>query len=220
MVCQDGAAGDGTRWRERILPRSFYELDAVTVARSLIGQVLVREAPEGTVAGRIVEAEAYCGPEDLACHARRGLRTPRNEVMYGPAGHAYVYFIYGMYYCLNVVAARPGVPHAVLVRAVEPLDGIELMARRRGVSLPPAGRELRRLASGPGRLTVAFGIDLRDNGRDLCRPPLYLAAGERLPAPEEVVAGRRVNVEYAGEWAARPWRFMWKANPYVSKGPS
>lgn len=216
------------RWPAGVepLPRSFYERDAVTLARALIGQILVHQTQEGLLAGRVVETEAYCGPGDLASHARRGLRTPRNEVMYGPAGHAYIYFIYGMYYCVNVVAAGPGLPQAVLLRAVEPVAGLELMARRRRLEwpVPPpdtaSGRRARwLLASGPGRLAAAFALDRSRNGWDLCRPPFCILPGDELPGSDEIVATTRIGVDYAGEWAKRPWRFLWKDNPYVSEPP-
>lgn len=131
--------------------RPFYEQPTVQVARKLLGKYLVRKHPDGKTVGRIVETEAYIGPKDLACHAARG-RTVRTEIMFGPAGHAYVYFIYGFYYCLNIVTEEKDFPSAVLIRAVEPLDGIELMKVRRRTE------KLHNLASGPGKLCQAFAI--------------------------------------------------------------
>src|SRR5689334_22620801 len=137
-----------------ILPRSFYNRAAITVARELLGKVLVH----GHTAGMIVETEAYLGGDDLAAHSARGI-TPRTRVIFGPPGHAYVYFIYGMYECLNLVAEPPGRPGCVLIRALEPLTGMEVMQRRR-----PAARRLEDLASGPGKLTLAMGITRAQNG--------------------------------------------------------
>jgi DNA-3-methyladenine glycosylase len=175
------------------------------------------------VAGRIVEVEAYCGPADLAAHSAGGRRTPRNEVMYGLGGHAYVYFVYGMHFCMNVVAATRDVPEAVLLRAVEPTHGIEIMAARRGRDpdrLTP--RLVQGLARGPGNLARAFGVDRRLNGADLRRSELRLLrprAGAATPGPATIVASRRIGVDYAGAWAGRPWRFSRRGNPSVSHPP-
>src|SRR5262245_12864047 len=140
-----------------VLPRSFYERDTVAVSRDLLGKVLAH----GRVAGVIVETEAYLGGDDLAAHSARGV-TPRTKVIFGPPGHAYVYFIYGMYDCLNLVAEPEGKPGCVLIRAVDPICGIATMFRRR-----PAARRVEDLASGPGRLTLAMGITRKQNGRDV-----------------------------------------------------
>lgn len=196
------------------LPRSFYERDTLTVARDLLGCELVHETPEGVAAGIVVEVEAYLGPEDRAAHSFGGRRTARTEAMWGPAGHAYVFQTYGLHFCFNVVTVGPGVPQAVLVRALEPTRGLELMARRRGV--PPERATL--LCSGPARLCQALGITRAQYGHDLTRPPLYLCRG-RGPVPDEAVAtGPRIGVDYAGEWKDRPWRFWIRGNPHVSKG--
>jgi DNA-3-methyladenine glycosylase len=183
----------------------------LTVARACLGKLLVHETPEGLVAGRIVETEAYRGPEDRAAHSAGGRRTARTEVMFGPAGHAYVYFIYGMHWAFNIVAARAGEPHAVLVRALEPVLGAELMAARRG--LDPKRREL---TNGPGKLCAALGIDRRQYGADLCAGPLYLAEGA---APRKIGRSARINVDYAGEWAGRAFRFYERGSPWVSAKP-
>src|SRR4030095_2211918 len=149
------------------LPRSFYERSTVVVAKQLLGKYLVRKHPKGNTVGRIVETEAYVGPQDLACHASKG-RTARTEVMFGPAGHAYVYFIYGFYNMLNLVTERQDHPAAVLIRAAEPVTGIHLMESRR------RNGALRNLASGPGKLCQAFGIDRSLNGADLCGSVLFV----------------------------------------------
>jgi DNA-3-methyladenine glycosylase len=190
------------------LPRLFYQQNTIEVARQLLGKVLVHHHAEGTTVGRIVETEAYVGPEDKACHAARG-RTARTEVMFGEPGHAYVYFIYGFHYMLNIVTERDGFPAAVLIRAVEPLRGLSLMKKRRGTD------ELRNLASGPGKLCQAFAIDRSLNGGDMCGSVLYVRdCGE--PAAE-IIATRRIGVDYAGEWKDKPFRFLIGGNGFVSK---
>lgn len=184
------------------LPDSFYARPALTVARELLGTHLVLEEDGRKRVGRIVETEAYIGEHDLACHAAKGL-TPRTEVMFGPAGRAYVYVIYGMHHCFNVVTDAPGVGAAVLVRGVEPVEG-----------LPPASR-----TDGPGRLCRAFGITLAHNRLDLQASPLYVAPGASV-AEAQVARGPRIGVDYAGEWAAQPFRFWVKESRHVSRGVS
>ena len=196
-----------------MLDRAFYDRPAVEVARDLIGLVLVGRSREGTVAGRIVEAEAYVGPEDLACHASRG-ETARNAVMFGPPGHAYVYFVYGMHWCLNLVTGFEGFPAAVLLRAVEPVEGIELMRSRR-----PRARKDVQLTSGPARLCQAFAVDGAGNGLDVCAADAPLAVEDRGRRVGSIVAAPRVGVDYAGEWAAKPFRFYEDESPYVSARP-
>ncbi len=182
----------------RRITRDFYARDTLTVARELIGMHLVHADGGSIRAGRIVETEAYRGPQDLAAHSSRG-RTPRTEVMFGPPGHAYVYFIYGVWYCLNIVTAAAGVPHAVLLRALEPVTGIDDKTW------------------GPGLLCRAMHIDKRLNGADLCGDALWL---EKPPAssrrPPRIARSARIGVEYAGEWARRPWRFYDRDSRYVS----
>jgi DNA-3-methyladenine glycosylase len=192
------------------LPRSFYARPVLTVARETIGKILVHDTAAGRMAGRIVEAEAYRGPEDRAAHSFGGRRTARTEVMFGPPGHAYVFFVYGMHWHVNLVTTREGAPHAILIRAVEPLEGVELMAARRG--LTPGDRNL---TNGPGKVCAAFDIDKRCYGLDLCGSALFLSDGPRV----KVARSPRIGVDYAGDWAARPWRFFDAASAYVSRAP-
>lgn len=199
------------------LPQAFFARTALALAPDLLGLVLVHRTDDGIAAGRIVEVEAYCGPADLAAHSAGGRRTARNEVMYGPAGRAYVYFVYGMHWCVNVVAATAGVPEAVLLRGLEPLHGIDLMRARRGGHVATAA-----LARGPGNLTRALAIDRARNGADLRRGPLRVlrpAGDDGVPAPAEIVRSPRIGVAYAGAWAALPWRFSIRGNTSVSRPP-
>lgn len=175
------------------------------MARELLGCVLAHDTPEGAAAGMIVETEGYMGEADMASHARFG-RTNRSSVLFGPPGHAYVYFIYGMYYMFNVVAEREGVAGAVLVRALEPTEGLSLMAARRGKS------DQRGLCNGPGRLCQALGITLEQNGRDLLGGPLGIWRGLGF-GDEEVEATARVGVTGSRE---EPYRYLVKGNRYVS----
>ena len=197
----------------RALPRGVYLQPTLRVARTLLGKTLVHDSPEGRTAGRIVEVEAYRGPADRAAHSSGGRRTPRNEVMYGPPGYAYVYFIYGMYFCMNVVCQPAGVPEAVLLRALEPLEGVELMRRRRELAEGPEWR----LCRGPGALCRALGIGRAENGADLVRGPLRIVDAPPVPAAR-VARTARIGVAYAGADAARPWRFLVRGSPAVS-GP-
>ncbi len=184
----------------------------MTVANELLGKILVHESVEGFAAGRIVETEAYMGPEDQAAHSSGGRRTVRNDVMYGQKGHAYVYFIYGLYWCFNLTAgAVPGKPEAVLLRALEPIVGQDIMAKRRGVAYGKTNN----LTNGPGKLCMAMGISKTQNKADLTAPPLYINDAPRVPK-EEIVETTRVGVDYAGEWKNKLWRFYIKGNRFVS----
>jgi len=196
------------------LPRAFFRRPTLIVARELIGQRLVRIDRGRSLSGWIVEAEAYIGQEDLACHAHAG-RTERNRVMWGEAGHAYVYFTYGMHWCLNVVTEGPGRPAAVLLRALIPAEGVTTMRRRRALRLRrprahgPGERLDSGLTDGPAKLCQALGIDRRFNGHDLCAPPahLFVARGPALPRAS-VVRGPRVGLDRVPEpWKSKPWRF-------------
>jgi DNA-3-methyladenine glycosylase len=196
----------------RPLPRAFYLAPTLRVARALLGKVLVHDAPDGTAAGRIVEVEAYRGPRDRAAHSAGGHRSPRNEAMWGPPGHAYVYFIYGMHFCMNVVTQARGVPEAVLLRALEPLAGEALMRARRALGDDvPAWR----LCRGPGTLCRALGVTRAANGLDLARSALRILDA---PAVPDAVVRRtpRIGVAYAGPDAHRPWRFLVSTSRAVS----
>jgi len=178
-------------------PRGFFERGTLTVARALIGMHLLHDDGRTVRGGRIVETEAYLGPRDLAAHSSRG-RTRRTEVMFGPAGHAYVYFIYGFWNCLNVVTGRAGVPHAVLLRALEPLGG------------------LNERTWGPGLLCRALHIDRRLNGADLLGDELWLEYPRLRARAVRIARATRIGVDYAGDWAQRPWRFFDRDSPFVS----
>lgn len=187
-----------SRCTERAIrvPRQFYARRALVVARELLGLHLVHDDCGTRRVGRIVEVEAYQGPQDLAAHSAKG-RTARNDVMFGAPGHAYVYFIYGFWYCVNVVVREEGVPHAVLIRALEPIEG------------------LTDKTWGPGLLCRAMNIDRGLNGADLLGTKLWL---ERPPKhkPVRIARATRIGVDYAGDWAKKPWRFYDRDSPYVS----
>jgi DNA-3-methyladenine glycosylase len=198
-----------------ILPRSFYDRDPVRVARELLGKLLMRRAGRKLLAGRIVEDEAYLGADDPAAHAYSG-RTPRNAVLFGPPGHAYVYFIYGNHYCLNVSCMPEGHAGGVLLRAMEPVVGIEEMAAVRGVELGSEAREsrVRLISSGPGRMCEALGVTReRDNGKDLISRRSDLWFADDGYKPERILATPRIGIRKAVE---EPLRFVIAGNPYVS----
>jgi DNA-3-methyladenine glycosylase len=190
------------------LPRSFFTRPAPALARALLGCLLVHDTDEGRVAGRIVETEAYDQSEP-ASHSSHGL-TARTRVMFGPAGHLYVYFSYGVHWCANVVAGRKGRGAAVLLRAVEPVLGLELMARLRGLA---AEGDPRRLASGPGRLTQALGIDGSLDGADLCAGPVFIAGRPEGTRPRVAVT-KRIGITKAADL---PWRFVVEGSRFLSR---
>jgi DNA-3-methyladenine glycosylase len=179
------------------LPRTFYDRDTIVVAQDLLGKHLVHVCDGVERIGRIVEVEAYLGPHDLAAHSARG-RTTRTETMFGPPGHAYVYLIYGMYHCMNVVTQAEGHASAVLLRAIEPVQNVE-------------GR-----TQGPGLLCKAMHIDKALNGHDLLSDDFYIAA-PAAPEPLAIIKRPRIGVDYAGPWARRLLRFYIRSNPFVSK---
>ncbi len=189
------------------LGREFYLRSGLEVARDLIGKQLVRRSPEGVTKGIIVETEAYMGPSDPAAHSYKR-RTRRTNVQYGPGGFAYVYFIYGMHVCMNIVSNQAEVPEVVLLRALEPVEGMELMAARR------KREKLQDLCSGPGKLCQAMGITMDDYGADLCGEEFYV---EDIGTPVSgIVEAKRINVDYAGEAADWPWRFLLADSEFVS----
>ncbi len=194
------------------IPRSFYLQDTVTVARSLLSCVLWRRSGRQLLAARIVETEAYLGANDSASHARKGLRSARNESMYLEGGHAYVYFTYGMHWCMNVVTQESGIAEAVLLRAAEPLRGIEGMRERR----PKAKRD-RDLMSGPGKLCAALAIDRQLDGEPLDGKRLWLTVPEAPVDESSIAVSPRVGVENSGEAATWPLRFYLRDHLHVSR---
>jgi len=196
------------------LERGFYlRTDTARIARELLGKLLVVPAADGTrVSGMIVETEAYLGIGDRAAHSFGGRRTARNEVMYGLAGHAYVFFVYGMYNQFNVVCGPPEHPHAILIRAAEPVEGIEIIRSRRG------SMKDKNLTSGPGKLAIAFDIDRSLNGEDLLGNRVWIEEYRKV-RKQGISAGPRVGIDYAGEDAALPLRFWIAENPFVSRRP-
>ncbi len=222
--------------------RAVFEQPTLAVAERLLGARLVRDdGPDDAGRpvrreGRIVEVEAYLGPDDRASHARFG-QTARSRPMYGEAGRAYVYLVYGMYYCLNVVTGPPGVPHAILIRAVEPLVGVDLIRTARleaelrsRRSLVPADRErirarlertpAKRLAAGPGLVGAAFGLDRSLTGSDLLDPAqaVHLEPPPADAPPHEIAVSARIGIGFSGpDWESRPWRFTMAGNPSVSR---
>ena len=191
------------------LPRSYYARDSITAAKDLLGKYLVHASPEGETVGKIVETEAYRGPVDAAAHSFNGKSTARTKVMFGPGGFAYVYLIYGMHYCFNIVTGPEQFPEVVLLRALEPINGIDLMKKRRRTDKPT------NLCSGPGKLCAAMGITKEHYGIDLCGDTLFLLTGEYVKE-ETVAATPRINIDYAGEAVAYPWRFIIKDSPFLS----
>jgi DNA-3-methyladenine glycosylase len=187
--------------RARKLPRDFYAPGTLAIARDLIGMHLIHNDGGTLRVGRIVETEAYMGPKDLAAHSARG-RTARTEIMFGEAGHAYVYFIYGFWNCLNIVTGAVDVPHAVLLRGLEPVSGITDKTW------------------GPGLLCRAMNIDRRLNGIDLLGDVLWLERPTGKTKRPPIISTTRIGVDYAGDWAKRPWRFYDSASPYVSTAPA
>jgi len=192
------------------LPREFYARDTEIVARELLGAILECRTRDGIAAGSIVETEAYLGEHDLACHAAAG-RTERTAPLYGPAGIAYVYFIYGRYWCFNAVTRAEHAPSAVLVRAIEPVQGIDLMQRRR----PKAHRPVD-LTNGPGKLCLALGIAGDHNWHPLDQPPLVIRAGSAIP-DSGVTVSPRIGITQCADW---PLRWFVSGNAFVSRTPS
>ncbi len=201
---------------QKILKQNFYKHDTLTVAKDLLGKFVVRKIGGKKMVGKIVEVEAYCGPRDLASHASRG-KTERTKIMFGHPGFAYVYMIYGMYYCFNIVTESHGYPAAVLIRAVESVNDRNHRENRRNViNHIPA-------TNGPGKFCKAFRIDKKMNGVDICRnrarpvPPLWIEDRGMKIKKADIVAAKRIGVEYAKEYKDKLWRFYIKRNEWVSK---
>ena len=196
------------------LRREFYtHSSVVTVARELLGKLLVVPSSSGKrVSGMIVETEAYRGPNDRAAHSYGGRRTKRTETMYGLGGTAYVFFVYGMYNQFNVVTNVKDAPHAVLIRALEPVEGIELMRKRR------RGQPDHNLTNGPGKLCIALGIDRKLDAADLLGNKVWIEEGEKISRPL-IASGPRIGIDYAEDWIHKPWRFWIKDSPFVSRKP-
>ena len=194
------------------LPREFYtRSNVVTVARDLLGKLLVFPAHSGKrVSGTIVEVEAYRGPHDRAAHSYGGRRTKRTETMYRIGGTAYVFFVYGMYNQFNVVTNVEDAPHAVLIRALEPIEGIEFMRKRR------PGQPDHNLTNGPGKLCIAMGIDRKVDSADLLGDRVWLEQGQTI-SRSRIASGPRIGIDYAEEWVDKPWRFWIRDNPFVSR---
>lgn len=199
------------------LNREFYSRDTLIVARELLGKILVHNTDGHLLKGKIVETEAYLGVEDKAAHSFGGRRTKRVETMYGRPGTAYVYFIWGMYYCLNTITVKEGVPEGVLIRGIEPVENIKQMISYRFKKKHEELTEYQKknISNGPGKLTIALNIDTRLNGEDLCADRLYIkSGGEEI---FDIIESKRIGIDYSEEAIHYPYRFYIKDNPYVSK---
>lgn len=213
---------EGVKLKEYILPldnqevkllsikeKPFYDLDTLDLAKELLGCLLVKETEEGIASGYIIETEAYIGPDDKAAHSYQNRRTKRTEIMFGEPGLVYTYVMHT--HCLvNVVSGEKDKPEAVLIRALQPLSGIELMKKRRNSDV------LKNLTSGPGKLTKALGITMSDYGHSFLDPPLLICEGNK---PESISTGKRIGIDNSGEARDYPWRFWITGNPFVSRHP-
>ncbi|MDD1775274.1 MAG: DNA-3-methyladenine glycosylase [Methanobacterium sp.] len=205
------------------LEKSFYEQNTITVAQRLLGCILIHKVPEGLISGMIVETEAYMGVDDKAAHSYQGKHTPRMDPLYKRGGYAYIYQLHGYNYCLNVVTEKENQPRAVLIRALEPIQGLELMARRRNIKLTAddmktadkISKKLKNMTNGPSKLCQALGIDTSLNGVDLLGNELYIITGEDLN--DRMMATPRINISYAEEYQYEPWRFIIKGNSFLSR---
>ena len=191
------------------LTREFFRADALTLAQCLLGKILVHDSEEGRTSGIITETEAYLGPEDRAAHTWNSRRTTRTEIVFHDGGFAYVYLVYGMHCCFNVTANIAGKPECVLVRALQPVEGVELMKSRRNTT------RLLNLCSGPGKLCAAMGITLELYGADLCGDELYIL--DEGFSDVKIAASTRIGIDYAGEYKKLLWRFFIDGNEYVSR---
>jgi len=202
------------------LPREFYTRDdTLQIARDLLGKILViPDDAGGRISGKIVETEAYLGAIDKAAHSYGNRRTPRTETMFALGGTVYIFFIYGMYFQFNVVVGENDTPHAILIRAVEPVENIEIMRQRRRLKSknPVSAVPDKNLTSGPGKLCIALGIDKSFNNESLLGDKVWVEEAKNL-AEKEIACGKRVGIDYAEEFAEKPWRFWIKDNPFVSR---
>ncbi|MBI1371276.1 MAG: DNA-3-methyladenine glycosylase [Phycisphaera sp.] len=211
-------ASNNSQRGSRRLGRRFYRRGSVDLAHALLGRTLVRVLDDGTrLAGRIVEAEAYVGEHDKAAHSYGRRRTDRNASMYLDAGHAYVYFTYGMHHCMNIVADVADEPTACLIRALEPTEGVEVMTAHRASKIAADRLRVTDLCSGPAKLTQALAIDRAFDGVDLTTHERLFVEGGASARAGEIVAGPRIGVGYAAEWADEPLRFYVRDNPHVSR---
>ncbi len=197
------------------LDRPFYERNTLIVAKELLGCVLVHKTPEGLTKGKIVETEAYMGPEDKGAHSYGGRHTPRMDPLYKTGGFAYIYQLHGYNYCFNVVTQKKNMAQAVLIRGLEPLEGIELMIKRRNIDISTKSK-FKNLTNGPSKLCHALGIDTSINGIDLCGNELYITSTNGLKSDEEIIETKRIHIDYAEEYKDKPWRFLLKGNKFVS----
>lgn len=195
-----------------MLSENFYKTDALKLAQDLLGKLLIRNTDEGQIVCRIIETEAYMGVTDKAAHSYGGKRTARTKTMYLPGGHAYVYFIYGMHYCLNIIANEIDIPEGVMIRAVQPISGLELIRENRGRTLV----KIEDFTNGPGKLCKSMKIDKELNGE--C---LYMSKNLYLEddgySGFNIIACPRINIDYAEEYKEKPWRFFIEGNPYISR---
>lgn len=198
------------------LKRSFYERNTLKVARELIGCVLVHISHDGITSGRIVETEAYLGPEDKGAHSYNGRHTPLMDPLFQLGGYAHIFQLHGYNYCINVVTEKINIPQAVLIRALEPVQGIDLMGLRRGIDPQDNLTNFRNLTNGPSKLCQAMSIDTSMNGIDLCGKELFIEPGS-LNTEEAIVTSTRVNIDYAEEFKDKPWRFLLDGNKFVSR---
>lgn len=197
--------------------KDFFEQETLTLARELLGMELVHETNEGILAGKIVEVEAYKGPEDKAAHSYGGRRTTRTEVMYGEPGHVYMFLIYGMHHCFNIVTGPVGKPEAILIRGLEPTQGIDsMLCNRYGMKENYSKSHLRNLSNGPGKLCRAMDLNMKHYGLPLTNSPISIREHQPLQ-DSDIVIGPRINIDYAEEHIGLPYRFSIKNNPYVSK---
>jgi len=195
-----------------MIPLSYYQTDeTLLLSRNLLGKYIFTNIDNQITGGMIVETEAYCAPDDKASHAHKLKRTPRNEVMYHIGGSVYVYLCYGLYSLLNIVTNQINTPHAILIRAIEPIVGVETMVKRRGKT-----RVERSLTAGPGVLSIALGVSKELNGLLLTGPQIWLEDREKKIPDDLILASPRVGIDYAQEYAELPWRFRIKNNPFTS----